>query len=118
MQTVVLTQLTTTELGQLVYEQVERFFSQQQPIHSKTGRIGGIELAEEITRLKRPTIYNLVSTRQIPFSKQGKKLYFYESDLLRWLEDGKRKTQAELALDAEKLSPENSRQSKSTVAAR
>jgi excisionase family DNA binding protein len=100
MQAVVLTQLSTTELGQLVYEQVERFFAQQNPAQSKANRIGGIELAEEISGLKRPTIYNLVSTRQIPFSKQGKKLYFYETDLLKWLEDGKRKTQKEIAATA------------------
>ena len=52
--------------------------------------IGGLALAQEITRLSKPRIYALVSTRGIPHSKRGNKLYFYRAELLAWVNAGKR----------------------------
>lgn len=52
--------------------------------------IGGIEVAQQITRLSKPRIYALVSARGIPHAKRGNKLYFNRAELRAWLEEGKR----------------------------
>lgn len=52
--------------------------------------VGGIQLAQQITRLSIARIYTLVSERKIPHSKRGNRLTFRRSDLLRWLEEGVR----------------------------
>ena len=52
--------------------------------------IGGIELAQEVTRLSKPRIYALVSERGIPHAKRGNKLYFNRADLLAWINNGRR----------------------------
>lgn len=52
--------------------------------------IGGLALAREITRLSESRIYALVSTRQIPHSKRGNKLYFNRAELLAWVATGSR----------------------------
>ena len=52
--------------------------------------VGGIELAQEITRLSKPRIYALVSKRGLPVAKRGNKLYFNRADLLAWVNAGKR----------------------------
>ena len=52
--------------------------------------VGGMELAQEITRLSKPRIYALVSERGICHSKRGNKLYFNRADLLAWVNAGKR----------------------------
>ena len=52
--------------------------------------VGGIELAQEITRLSKPRLYALVSARGIPHSKRGNKLYFNRAELLSWVERGRR----------------------------
>lgn len=52
--------------------------------------IGGIELAQEVTRLSKARIYALVSTRQIPHAKRGNKLYFTRSQLQEWITVGQR----------------------------
>jgi predicted DNA-binding transcriptional regulator AlpA len=52
--------------------------------------MGGIELAQEITRLSKPRLYALVSARQIPHAKRGNKLYFIRSELQAWVTIGKR----------------------------
>jgi homoserine kinase len=52
--------------------------------------VGGIILAQEITRLSKARIYALVSARDIPHSKRSNKLYFNRAELLEWVSAGKR----------------------------
>ena len=55
-----------------------------------------IEEACAILKKAKPTLYTLVRKRQIPHYKNGKKLYFYEDELLDWIAQGKRKTIQEI----------------------
>ena len=41
---------------------------------------------------KKVTIYTLVRKGLLPAYKKGKKLYFYEDELLAWIENGRRQT--------------------------
>lgn len=61
--------------------------------------IGGLALAVEITGLARRTIYKLTHRREIPYRRVGGRLYFRRSELETWIDAGKRKTVAEVALD-------------------
>lgn len=66
----------------------ERLNGSSQPtIHAE---VGGLSLAQEITRLSKARIYALVSAREIPHSKRGNKLYFNRAELLAWVNAGKR----------------------------
>ena len=47
-----------------------------------------IEQAAELLNLAVQTIYGLVHRKKIPFIKKHKRLYFKESELIKWLEDG------------------------------
>lgn len=49
----------------------------------------------------KPTIYALVRKGLIPCYKNGKKLYFYEDELLAWIDKGKKKTTEELRSEIE-----------------
>ncbi len=101
--TLILTQLSILEVRELFRDELENFFRENRVGNNeaKTNEIGGIDLAIEITGLAKPTIYSLVSERKIPHSKQGKRLYFSREDLLEWIKNGKRKTQNEIAIEAE-----------------
>lgn len=55
-----------------------------------------IDEACGIIKKAKPTLYTLVRKRQIPHYKNGKKLYFYEEELLEWIAKGKRKTIQEI----------------------
>ena len=102
MQNLVFTQLSIPEVRQIFRDELESFFAEKQSSvkQIKTDEISGIELAIELTGLAKPTIYGLVSERKIPHSKQGKRLYFSRQELLEWIKDGKRKTQAEIKIEA------------------
>jgi excisionase family DNA binding protein len=57
--------------------------------------VGGLKLAQEVTRLSKPRIYALVSARAIPHAKRGNRLYFNRDELLAWVAQGKRTTKAQ-----------------------
>ncbi len=65
--------------------------------------LGGIELAVAVTGLAKPTLYALVQRRGIPFMKKGKRLYFKRSDLMAWIESGRKSTIAEIESAADSL---------------
>lgn len=50
-----------------------------------------IDKASILIQKSKPTIYRLARTGLIPVYKRGKKLYFYEDELLKWIEAGKNK---------------------------
>ena len=47
-----------------------------------------------------PTIYGLIHKGELPNLKQGKRCYFLKKDLLAYLEQGRRKSNAEIEKDA------------------
>lgn len=56
----------------------------------------GIEGACLILQKAKPTVYALVRTGKLPCYKSGKKLYFYEDELLKYIEQGRKKTTEEI----------------------
>ena len=71
-------------------EQVERIHKIVAALQPQTAidkhRIVEIDEACKITRKAKPTIYTLARKGLIPAYKRGKKLYFYEDELLQWIE--------------------------------
>lgn len=96
---ITVTNLTIEDISRAIRNELRNYFEQQEE-KEREDEIGGIELAIEVTRLAKPTIYGLVSERKIPHSKRGKKLYFSRQELKQWLTEGKRKTQDEIADEA------------------
>jgi len=61
----------------------------------------GIEDACRIIGKAKPTVYALVHKRLLPCYKNGKKLYFFEDELLDWISKGKKKTLQEIESESE-----------------
>jgi excisionase family DNA binding protein len=57
-----------------------------------------INIDEAAAFIKKPksTVYQMTSTRKIPFNKVGKQLLFFKKDLLAWIEESKKKTKKEI----------------------
>lgn len=60
-----------------------------------------IKEACKIIGKAKPTVYTLVRKRLIPCYKNGKKLYFFEDELLDWISKGRKKTLQEIKSEAE-----------------
>ncbi|MDF2931556.1 MAG: DNA-binding protein [Chryseobacterium sp.] len=56
----------------------------------------GAKEACMILKFTLPTLYTKVCKREVPFYKQGNRLYFSKLELLNWIQDGKKKSLSEI----------------------
>ncbi|WP_020602242.1 helix-turn-helix transcriptional regulator [Spirosoma spitsbergense] len=92
-----------SSIREIFQEEISNCKTVSLPKNTSINSIGGIELAQRITGLARSTIYNLVSQHKIPFCKpkNSGKLYFVESDLRAWIQEGRRQTTDEVAQEVQ-----------------
>ncbi|WP_017732238.1 helix-turn-helix domain-containing protein [Nafulsella turpanensis] len=60
-----------------------------------------VQEAAEFLNLTVPTIYSKVSKGELPVMKRSKRLYFSRTELLDYLKEGRKKSNAEIESDAE-----------------
>lgn len=105
MEAFVLTQLTVPEIRQLFRQELETYFlstcNPTQICNSETDELLTIQQAADFLHLTVPTIYGKVHNKQLPYSKQGNRLYFSKAELTEWVKLGRVKTQAEIAQEAQ-----------------
>lgn len=83
-------------------ENIERILKD----HSKEGKIVDNDLlsineASILLKLSVATIYSKVCRNEIPVNKQGKRLYFYRTELLNWIKSGRIKTIEEICQETQ-----------------
>ncbi|MFV0290352.1 MAG: helix-turn-helix domain-containing protein [Mangrovibacterium sp.] len=59
-----------------------------------------VQEAAEFLSLKVPTMYSKSSNGELPVMKRGKRLYFSRTELLEYLKDGRKKSNAEIEQEA------------------
>ena len=72
--------------------ELKKMVSELKPSSSEKRVLIEIEDACRIIHKAKATIYTLVRKGILPAYKKGKKLYFYEDELLAWVENGRKKT--------------------------
>jgi len=105
MQAVTITQITAPELETLIENSIKKVLSTQQA-EQPTETNQWFDLNElciyHPDKPSKPTVYGWVNAGIIPVHKGGKKLRFLKSEIDNWLRQGKKKTLAETASEAEK----------------
>ena len=82
-------------------ERIENLLKQKNELANESDKLFTVKETAEFLNLAVPTIYGLIHKMEIPYSKQGKRLYFLKSDLFEWIKSGRRKTMAEIKIDAD-----------------
>jgi excisionase family DNA binding protein len=59
-----------------------------------------IQEAAEFLSLTVPTMYSKVSKNELPVMKRSKRLYFSRTELLEYMREGRRRTNAEIEAEA------------------
>jgi len=77
-----------------MYERAKASFESQEETQQEVPIL--IDDAAKIINLSKPTIYGLVHKNKIPYRKKGKRLYFLKSELIAWINSGKRTSKATL----------------------
>jgi excisionase family DNA binding protein len=76
---------------------IEDILIHDHPDETNANCLFSIKQASAFLNLSISTIYGKVCRREIPVSKQGKKLYFDKTELLNWIKAGRKSTIAEVA---------------------
>lgn len=72
----------------------------EQPTTEQPEKLLTIQEAAEFLSLTVPTMYSKASKREIPVMKRSKRLYFSRTELLEYLKDGRKKSNAEIEQEA------------------
>ena len=72
----------------------------EQPTTDQPEQLLTIQEAAEFLSLTVPTMYSKVSKREIPVMKRSKRLYFSRTELVDYLKDGRKKSNAEIEQEA------------------
>jgi excisionase family DNA binding protein len=80
---------------------IESLLEGQQYSFSEQDDLITIKQASKLLDLAIPTLYSKVSRKEIPVNKQGKRLYFYKSELQDWIRQGRKRTSAEIRENAQ-----------------
>lgn len=104
MENVVFTQLSISEIRNLLRQELKDFFETQiskRESQQPTDTLLTVPQAANFLSLSVPTIYTKVSKNELPFMKRGKRVYFTESELLDYLKKGRIKTNEEVNREAQ-----------------
>ncbi len=73
---------------------------EEQSEQALSGELLTVQDAANFLSLSVPTIYSKVSKRELPHMKRGKRLYFSRTELLEYIKEGRKKSNAEIAQEA------------------
>ncbi|TDE03039.1 helix-turn-helix domain-containing protein [Flavobacterium sandaracinum] len=85
-------------------EHLEKLIERISPTRKNQDELLNIQETSKLLNLSVSTIYSKVCKREIPFNKQGKSIYFYKHELMKWIKSGRIKTYLEVQNDIEKSS--------------
>ncbi|MFH6959503.1 helix-turn-helix domain-containing protein [Flavobacterium aquidurense] len=85
-------------------EHLEKLIIRISIVEENKEEILNIQEASKLLNLSVSTIYSKVCKREIPVNKQGKRIYFYRHELMKWIKSGRVKTYLEIQNDIEKRS--------------
>jgi excisionase family DNA binding protein len=79
---------------------IESLLQEKEKVIQQTDELLSVTQTAEFLNLSVTTIYGKVSRKEIPVNKQGKRLYFYRSQLSDWIKAGKKKMLFEVDKEA------------------
>jgi excisionase family DNA binding protein len=74
----------------------------EQGQQAETDELLTVQDAAKFLSLSVPTVYGLISKGELPVMKRSKRCYFSKVELIDYLKQGRRKTLAETAIEAER----------------
>lgn len=71
------------------------------PTTEQTEQLLTVQEAAQFLNLTVPTIYSKVSKGELPVMKRSKRLYFSSTELMEYIKEGRKKSNAEIEREAE-----------------
>ncbi len=90
--------MLTKEVSELKRLFIEK---QEQEPTDQPEQLLTIQQAAEFLSLSVPTLYTKVSKSELPVMKRGKRLYFSRTELMNYIKEGRKKSNAEIEAEAD-----------------
>ena len=101
----IIVQLNSEQLSNLIQSSVRMVLKETPPKTveptDQQEQLLSIQEAAEFLSLKVPTMYSKVSKGELPVMKRSKRLYFSRIELMKYIKDGRKKTNVEIEEEAE-----------------
>ena len=97
MDNIFLTGLTLPDLKAIIRSELQAVLAEHHSEASPADRLMSVDDASRFLGIAKQTLYQRVSNRTIPHSKKGKRLYFRQSELERWISEGRKATRQEIS---------------------
>lgn len=102
----IIVQLDSEQLSNLIQSSVRKVLKETPPQTveptEQPEKLLTIQEASEFLSLTVPTMYTKVSRGELPVMKRSKRLYFSRTELLDYLKQGRKSTNAEIEAGADK----------------
>jgi predicted DNA-binding transcriptional regulator AlpA len=105
------TQQDVVELKQDVKE-IKAFFLQKAETQNQTDDPKSIDEIEKLTGYTKPTLYGYCQKNKIPYHKKNGRLFFFKSEIIDWIKQGKQKTVIEIGTETDTLLSKKRKSSK------
>ena len=89
-----------TDISERVTANILKAVQNNNPKTEQPEQLLTIQEAAEFLSLTVPTLYSKTSKGELPFMKRGKRLYFSRTELLDYLKEGRKKSNAEIEAEA------------------
>lgn len=89
-----------TDISERVTANILKAVQNNNPTTEQPEQLLTIQEAAQFLNLTVPTIYSKVSKGELPVMKRSKRLYFSRTELLEYLKDGRKKSNAEIEAEA------------------
>jgi len=85
------------------FSELKSFLMQKQgePPTEQAEKLLTIKEASKFLKLSVPTIYSKVSKNELPYMKRSKRLYFSSIELMKYIKEGRKKSNSEIEADAD-----------------
>ncbi len=100
----IIVQLDSEQLSNLIQSSVRKVLKETTPQTveptEQPEQLLSIQQAAEFLSLSVPTLYSKVSRGELPVMKRSKRLYFSRTELMEYIKEGRKKTNAEIEQEA------------------
>lgn len=101
----IIVQLDSEQLSRLIQSSVRKVLKETPPQTvepiEQPEQLLTVQEAAQFLNLTVPTIYSKVSKGELPVMKRSKRLYFSSTELMEYLKEGRKKSNAEIEQEAE-----------------
>lgn len=90
-----------TDISERVTANILKAVQNNNPTTEQPEQLLTIQEAAQFLNLTVPTIYSKVSKGELPVMKRSKRLYFSSTELMEYIKEGRKKSNAEIEAEAE-----------------